>query len=216
MPMESTEHSLGFSLIELLAVLVIISILTLKGAGYVIKSFNRMKAWSMLNANSTAFIQAAHFARQQAQSRQEFITISPICGNRWDSGWIIFTNPQLNFEESTRANALLKYIPPKDITTTLDTTHHHTRYTGNGFEDISVANYQHACPDQLLKNSSGKLKHISFNPAGGAQMKNGGLVANRLIFLSREFPDMQQQVIMGAGGRLRICTPSPGNLECRQ
>jgi type IV fimbrial biogenesis protein FimT len=216
MPMDSREHTLGFSLIELLAVLAIISILTLAGAKHVIISFNRMKAGTMLNATSRAFVQAAHFARQQAQSRQKFITLSPICGNRWDSGWIIFTNPELNFEESTRANVLLKYIPSKDITTTLDTTHHQTRYTGNGFEDISVASYQHACPDQMPQRSSEKLKHISFNPAGGAQMKNGGLVANRLIFWSREFPDMQQQVIMGAGGRLRICTPNPGNLDCRQ
>ena len=216
MPMDSRKHTLGFSLIELLAVLAIISILTIAGAGHVINSFNRMKALAILNATSRAFVQAAHLARQQAQSHQEFITLSPICGNRWDSGWIIFTNPQLNFEESTRANALLKYISSKDITTTIDTTQHHTRYTGNGFEDISVASYQHACPDQTHQRTSEKLKHISFNPAGGAQMKNGGLVANRLIFWSREFPDMQQQVIMGAGGRLRICTPSPGNLDCRQ
>lgn len=216
MPMESTEHTLGFSLIELMAVVAIICILMITGAGHVINNFNRIKAWAILNASSRAFIQAAHFARNQAQSRQEFITLAPMCGNRWDSGWFVFINPLLHFEESKRANALAKYISPKGITTTPNKDHQHIRYPGNGFEDISVANYQHACSDQILEKSSGKLKHISFNPAGAAQMRNGGLVANRLIFWSREFPDMQQQIIMGAGGRLRICTPSTRNLECRQ
>lgn len=216
MPMDSRKDTLGFSLIELLAVLAIISILILSGARHVINGFNRMKALAMLNATSRAFIQATHFARNQAQSQQEFVTLWPICGNRWDSGWYVFINPQLTFEDSNQGKVLLKYIPKNDITTTPDKAYRHNLYAGNGFEDITARSYQHACSDQRFEKGSQKLKHISFNPAGAAQMKNGGLVANRLIFWSREFPDMQQQVIMGAGGRLRICTPSPSNLDCRQ
>jgi prepilin-type N-terminal cleavage/methylation domain-containing protein len=220
MPSDSRKYSLGFTLIELLTVLAIISILTLTSYQYAIEGFKRLRAKSMLTSSTRSFIHAAHVARYQAQARQEFITLSPICGNRWDQGWIVFIHPLLKFDQSHRVDdVLLKHVPPLDLTSNQTSSKDGHAYSGNGFADISVNNHQLACAEnvaQHYQSTTDKFKHISFNPAGGAQMKNGGLIANRLIFSSREYPDIQQQVIMGAGGRLRICTPTLANSYCRQ
>ena len=236
MPMDARNSSLGFSLIELVVILAIISILALASAEHLLHGFKRMRANSELTSATNSFIQAAHFARNQAIANQEFVTIAPLCENRWDSGWIVYLHPTLNFNgEIPSENILLQHVISKDISSTYPESGPKSKpktysipsspkkpYSGNDFEDISVKAIHRPCqnsdtlttltPNRTISN---RAKHISFNPAGGAQMKNGGLIANRLIFWSYEFEDLEQQIIMGAGGRLRICIPSVENSQCR-
>ena len=49
---------------------------------------------------------------------------------------------------------------------------------------------------------------IRFNPAGGAKLKHGGFVANRLVFTHTKNADLQRHVILAASGRWRICNPN--------
>lgn len=222
MSMETRSSSLGFSLIELVVILAIISILALASAEHLLHGFKRMRANSELTSTTNLLIQATYFARNQAIANQEFVTLAPLCENRWDSGWIVYLNPTLNFNrEIPSQNILLQHVISKDISSTQPESPKKP-YNGNGFEDISVKAIHKPCQNlgtrirlTPSRSISNRAKHISFNPAGGAQMKNGGLIANRLIFWSNEFEDLEQQIIMGTGGRLRVCIPSVENSQCR-
>jgi len=55
---------------------------------------------------------------------------------------------------------------------------------------------------------------IGFNAAGAAKTAQGGFVANRLIFGHRRFMNLERQVILGSGGRWRICDPARDSKRC--
>lgn len=189
-------------MIEILVSLVIIGVITLTTSQQILTGFNRLKARSNINSYSASFIQSAHITRNQAITKQTFITLTPSSENRWDKGWVAYINPELVFPELINPEViLLKHsIIESDLVRSINSQ------TGNQFEDVNAKSFA----------NNERIKHITFNPAGGAQMKNGGLIANRLAFQHTQFEDIQQQIIMGAGGRLRLCSPSEENLQCRR
>ena len=50
-------------------------------------------------------------------------------------------------------------------------------------------------------------KEMFFNVAGAAKTGHGGFVANRIILGHQKAPHLERQLIMGSGGRWRICNP---------
>ena len=188
-------------MIEILVALVIIGVITLTTSQQILTGFNRLKARSSIHSYSASFIQAAHFARNQAIAKQRYVTFMPLSENRWDKGWVVYLNPELVFPEFINPEDILlkQSMIESDLVRTINSQ------TGNQFEDVNA---------KLFANNE-RVKHITFNPAGGAQMKSGGMIANRLALQHTQFEDIQQQIIMGAGGRLRLCTPSQENLQCR-
>lgn len=189
-------------MIEILVALIIIGVIALTTSQHILTGFNRHKARSKTYSYSASLIQAAHFARNQAITKQTYTTLTPSSENRWDKGWVVYINPELDFPELINPEViLLKHsIIESDLVTSINSQ------TGNQFEDVNAKSFA----------NNERIKHITFNPAGGAQMKNGGLIANRLAFQHTQFEDIQQQIIMGTGGRLRLCSPSEENLQCRR
>jgi type IV fimbrial biogenesis protein FimT len=58
-------------------------------------------------------------------------------------------------------------------------------------------------------------KGIQFNAAGAAKTGQGGFVANRLILGHRHYSDLERQLILGSGGRWRICNPEVDRKACK-
>ena len=58
-------------------------------------------------------------------------------------------------------------------------------------------------------------KEIIFNVAGAAKTAQGGFVANRLILSHRQRLDLERHLILGSGGRWRICDPQSDSKACR-
>jgi len=58
-------------------------------------------------------------------------------------------------------------------------------------------------------------KRIIFNAAGAAKTAQGGFVANRLILRHRGRSDLERHLILGSGGRWRICDPQSDSKACR-
>jgi len=58
-------------------------------------------------------------------------------------------------------------------------------------------------------------KGILFNSAGAAKTAHGGFVANRLILGHRRLADLERHLILGSGGRWRICDPRTDSKACR-
>lgn len=55
---------------------------------------------------------------------------------------------------------------------------------------------------------------IAFNAAGAAKTAHGGFVANRLILGHERYPHLERQLILGSGGRWRICDPHKDAKSC--
>ena len=196
----------GFTLIELLMVVSLIAILMLFSGQFFMNQLKQYSAAAIVKATALGFIQDAQLAKTLATSIQKPVTITPRCFNSWDTGWRVFVNPNMQFD-SKQNDILVRFalkdvttIPPKDITPP----------SGSQFSDVSLKYPLTTSPIQ----TDSQTKHLSFNPLGAAQTKNGGFVANRLVFWSKEYSRVTYQVILGAGGRLRLCQPSKINPQC--
>ncbi|MFM8152167.1 MAG: hypothetical protein ACKN8Y_02235, partial [Polynucleobacter victoriensis] len=59
-----------------------------------------------------------------------------------------------------------------------------------------------------------KARHISFLHGEPALLHNGGFVANRIIWQHKSYPELMRHVILGPGGRWRICDPGKDSQKC--
>jgi type IV fimbrial biogenesis protein FimT len=55
---------------------------------------------------------------------------------------------------------------------------------------------------------------IGWNAAGAAKTAQGGFIANRLILGHRRSAGLERQLILGSGGRWRICDPTRDAKRC--
>jgi type IV fimbrial biogenesis protein FimT len=84
-------HQKGFSLLELLAVIAIISIMVY----LVFPSQQQQVARTQADILKTQLLTSIHYAQQQSQSRGESITLCALednhtCGTNWNNGQLIF------------------------------------------------------------------------------------------------------------------------------
>lgn len=205
----------GFTLLEIMTVLALISITLLSSSTSLHVFVKRTLAQISIHQTTRQFIQDAHLARLHALKNQSFVSLTPNCGNHWDSGWMVIENPEFiaRMEIPEEDLDLVLFNRPPLVSESTYVSSHLKK--GNQFEDMSLKNTQSDCsafdlPYQTASQSgkSGKAKHLSFGPSGSAQMKHGGMVANRLVFISREFPELEQHITLGSGGRLRVCATS--------
>jgi len=209
----NTKNTHGFTLIELMMVISLIAILMLFSGQFFINQLKQYSAAAIVKATALGFIQDVQLAKILATSIQKPVTITPRCFNSWDTGWRVFVNPNMQFD-SKQDNILVRFalkevttIPPKGI----------KQPSGNQFSDVSLKYLFSQCQFAITASpiqADSQTKHLSFNPLGAAQTKNGGFVANRLVFWSKEYSQVTYQVILGAGGRLRLCQPSKMNSQC--
>lgn len=135
------------------------------------------------------FIAHAHFARQQALYLGQPVHLVPISGDRWETGWLI------------KSGCIRKYVQPGCI-------------DKPWFSQASIDPiYFKGGGQQFIDPQSGK-KGVLFNPAGAAKTAQGGFVANRLILGHSRHPNMERQMILGSGGRWRICDPARDAKRC--
>ena len=143
------------------------------------------------------FIAHAHFARQQALHLGEAVLISPMSmdglikngAESWDRGWLIQSGCLL---KAPKTNCIPQYW-----------------FSQGAIDPI----YFKGGGKQFQDPHSGK-KGILFNAAGAAKTGQGGFVANRLILGHRRAPELERQLILGSGGRWRICDPVRDAKRC--
>jgi type IV fimbrial biogenesis protein FimT len=210
--------SAGYTLLELMVVCSILSILLMSSGVALQRQYEIQKAKSLVRGSAFRFIQDAHAARTIAISRGENVSLIPRCNNHWNSGWDVVINPHFEFDKSLRSTPeylLWSRLLTSGVTTEVPTGKKPP--SGNQFIDVSLKVPVISCDhlSQVPTTSEIRTRHLSFNPLGAAQTKHGGFVANRIVFWSQLFPEFEHQVILGTGGRLRPCIPSPSNPECK-
>jgi type IV fimbrial biogenesis protein FimT len=184
----------GFSLLEMMICLAIVGVMT----GFGVSLFNRQIAELQLRQVIHAFIQDAQLSRQYSRSKNVEITMLPILVNDWGEGWQIQEN---YFSKNHHAISTpvkiysLKFVQLKGLIHIPE----HLLKPSQQFTDMSAPH---------------KARHLSFKNGQMALLKNGGFVANRIIWQHTQYPDLIRHIILGPGGRWRTCNPKEDNQAC--
>jgi type IV fimbrial biogenesis protein FimT len=179
---KSSEY--GFSLLELMAVLLIVSI----AAIVTMPLLYEQVATREIDAVARKWIGGAQFARQQALLMGEPVRIAPYAQGDWGQGWVV-KQGCLEQKEALCAQRVLM--------------------SQGNIEPI----FFEGTAKQFRDPHTGELG-IRFNAAGAAKTAQGGFVANRLILGHSRRPGLERHLVLGSGGRWRICDPAKDSKRC--
>jgi type IV fimbrial biogenesis protein FimT len=169
-----------------MAVILIIAIMTVMA----MPLLQSQMAAREMDLIARRFIAHAQFARSQALVLGYPIRIAPLNENLWDEGWVIQNACDHRQLKSTCTER--NWFSQGEI--------YPVYFKGGG--------------KQFIDPHSSKLG-ITFNAAGEAKSGQGGFVANRLILGHERDSRLERQLILGSGGRWRICDPSKDSRSCR-
>ncbi len=175
----------GSTLLELMAVVLIIAI----AATMSMPLLQEQIAVREIDTAARRFIAHAHFARQQALLIGESVKLAPINGELWEDGWVV--------QSGCIGKRLNSSCQPKNWLSQGNIEPVFFKGGGRQFSDPH----------------SGK-RGILFNAAGAAKTGKGGFVANRLILGHQKVAFLERQMILGSGGRWRICDPAKDAKRC--
>lgn len=175
----------GSTLLELMAVVLIIAITVTMSTPLLQEQI----AAREIDTIARRFIAHAHFARGQALHIGQPVQMTPVNGGTWEAGWVVQSGC---VDRRVNNNCQVK----------------------NWFSQANIEPiYFKGGGKQFTDLHSGR-RGILFNPAGAAKTAQGGFVANRLILGHQQAPHLERQMILGSGGRWRICDPSRDAKRC--
>ena len=172
-------------MLELMAVIVIVAIT----ASITMPLLQRQIAIRELESVARRFISHVHFARQQALYLAEPVRIEPITEGQWEMGWAVM-------------GSCIGRRSQSDCTSKV-------WFSQGKTEPVFFKRGGR----YFIDPHTGKTG-ILFNAAGAAKMAQGGFVANRLILGHQKVPSLERHLIVGSGGRWRICDPARDAKRC--
>lgn len=204
----------GFTLIECMTVIGLIALFCLMTGQLAGSLFASYEARNLVHATAQAFLLDAQRIRTLARSKKVTLSLIPRCNNSWESGWMVIENPHFDFIHQTKQEFLWEKGLPNAVTSILPKNN--PPVSGNQFSDVSIKSHTYPkCTEiSVPDETSQKLKHVSFNAVGAAQTKNGGFIANRLVFWSKRFANIEYHIVLGGAGRIRLCKPEAINPKC--
>jgi type IV fimbrial biogenesis protein FimT len=185
-PRQYQSIQFGGSLLELMAVVLIVAIMAVA----TMPRLQEQIAAREIETIARRFINHAHFARNQALQLGESVLITPRADNAWESGWLV------------KSGCIGKGIKAGCV-------------SRNWFSQEKIYPIYFKGGGKGFNDPHSNQKGILFNAAGAAKTGQGGFVANRLILGHLKAPDLERQLILGSGGRWRICDPSTDSKRCK-
>ncbi len=176
----------GYSLLELMAVVLIVTIIAIS----TLPLLHEQMAAREIDAIARRFIVHAQFARSQALILGSPMRITPLNGGLWEEGWVVKNVCDERQPKSTCIER--QWIAQGDL-----------------------AKVYFKCGGKQFIDPHTSKRGILFNAAGAAKTAHGGFVANRLILGHDRDPELERQLILGSGGRWRICDPSKDSKACK-
>jgi type IV fimbrial biogenesis protein FimT len=176
----------GYSLLELMAVALMIAIIAI----VTLPLLHEQMAVREIDIIARRFIAHAQFARAQALLLGAPVHIAPLNAGLWEEGWVV-----KNVCDSRQAN--------------LSCIERHWVSQG-----VLAQVYFKGGGKQFIDPHTSK-RGILFNAAGAAKTTQGGFVANRLILGHDRNSGLERHLILGSGGRWRICEPTKDYKACK-
>jgi type IV fimbrial biogenesis protein FimT len=176
----------GYSLVELMAVVLIIAIITIS----ILPLLHEQMAAREIDIIARRFIAHAQFARAQALMLGIPVHITPLNGSLWEEGWVV---KNVCDERQSKSTCIQRqWISQGDLA--------RVYFKGGG--------------KQFIDPHTSK-RGILFNAAGAAKTAQGGFVANRLVLGHDRDSSLERHLILGSGGRWRICEPTKDYKACK-
>jgi type IV fimbrial biogenesis protein FimT len=180
------KHDQGHSLLELMAVVLIITITAMS----TLPLLHEQMAAREIDIIARRFIAHAQFARAQALLLGAPVRIAPLKEDLWEEGWIV---KSVCDSRQSKLTCIERYwVSQGDLA--------RVYFKGGG--------------KQFIDPHTSK-RGILFNAAGAAKTAQGGFVANRLILGHHRDSGLERQLILGSGGRWRICDPRKDSKACK-
>ena len=132
------------------------------------------------------FISHAHFARDHALHMGRAVYIAPRFRNDWNTGW------EVKSACSKKPCAEKTWLMQESVSPIF----------------FKVGGKKFSGPNS-------EQRRILFNAAGAAKTAQGGFVANRLVLGHLKDRELERHLILGSGGRWRICDPQQDAKSCR-
>jgi type IV fimbrial biogenesis protein FimT len=176
----------GGSLLELMAVVLIVAIMAM----VTMPRLQEQIAKGEIETIARRFIAHANFARNLALHLGTPVLISPRKENQWESGWLVKGTCE---GKAKQANC----------------------NTQNWFAQEGIHPIYFKGGGKGFSDPNSNQKGILFNAAGAAKTGQGGFIANRLILGHQKVSHLERQLIMGSGGRWRICDPCTDSKGCK-
>lgn len=181
-----TDYENGYSLLELMAVVLLIAIMVT----IAMPLLSAQMASREIDFIARRLVVDAQFARAQALFLASPVRIAPHPTNHWGDGWVV--QSECAFSKNSPTCTERNWISQASIAPIY--------FKGGG--------------KQFVDPHSAR-RGITFNAAGAAKSAQGGFVANRLILGHERHLQLERQLILGSGGRWRICDPSQDAKACR-
>jgi len=141
--------------------------------------FNQLLAAWQVEAVSQAFMHSAQRARALSLNEEKPVFMRPRESNDWSAGWNIWIGQEIVFTQ----------IPDPQVVVAWE-----------------LLKPQQGFREKALRSSQ-SVSQLSFERGYFGQLSSGGFLANRLIWRSQLYPAIQRHVILGPGGRWRLCNP---------
>lgn len=183
--LNSDHQSCGSSLLELMVVILIVAIIAMT----TMPLLQNQIAAREIDSVARRFITHAHFARQQALHLGEQVLLAPVTENGWDAGWLVKSGC---IAKGVQSSCTPQYWFSQGAIDPIF-------FKGGGRQFV---------------DPHSQKRGILFNAAGAAKTGQGGFVANRLILGHERAPNLERQLILGSGGRWRICDPARDAKGC--
>jgi type IV fimbrial biogenesis protein FimT len=181
-----SKQDQGYSLLELMAVVLIIAIIAIS----TLPLLHEQMAAREIDIIARRFIAHAQFARAQAFVLGTPVRITPLNGGLWEKGWVV---KNVCDERQPKPTCIERqWISQGDLG--------RVYFKGGG--------------QQFIDPHTSK-RGILFNAAGAAKTAQGGFVANRLILGHDRDSGLERHLILGSGGRWRICDPTKDPKACK-
>jgi type IV fimbrial biogenesis protein FimT len=183
--LNKNHPSQGSSLLELMVVILIVAIIAM----VTMPLLKNQIAAREIDSVARQFITHAHFARQQALHLGEQVLLAPATESGWDDGWLVKSGC---ITKGVKSSCTPQYW----------------------FSQGSIKPIYFKGGGRQFVDPHSQKRGILFNAAGAAKSGQGGFVANRLILGHGRAPSLERQLILGSGGRWRICDPARDAKRC--
>ena len=184
--MNNDHQSYGGGLLELMVVILIVAIIAMS----TMPLLQNQIAEREIDSVARRFIAHVYFARQQALHLGEQVLMAPASEAVWDNGWIVQSGCLVKIAKSS--------CKPQ-----------------YWFSQGSIDPVYFKGGGKQFVDPHSQKRGILFNAAGAAKTGQGGFVANRLILGHYKAPSLERQLILGSGGRWRICDPARDAKRCQ-
>ena len=153
----------GFTLIELMVTISLIVVIMALAA----PSFTAFQRNAQLTSSANTLLSSLTAARAEAMKRGRNVTVAPVTGSNWNSGWIVFVDEDGSGAKNG-SEAVLATEPAPESTITIETVPTgmaYVMFNGSGYPRLSGGAFQSSSID-FTHGLSSEQRRIVSSPAG--------------------------------------------------